>query len=42
MSQLGTVWPEFEKSIAIFQISTFKFVRMKMSLGPKFRYLGIF
>ena len=29
MPYLGTIWPEFEKTIAIFEISAFDFAKME-------------
>ena len=29
MSYLGTIWPEFKKTIAIFEISAFDFAKME-------------
>ena len=49
MPYLGTFMPEFEKTIVIFEISTFEFVKIqsfklkknKLNLKPKLSYMGI-
>ena len=50
MSSLGTFRPVLEKTIAIFEISSFEFAEVKrfmfkkkkLNLGPNLPYLGIF